>query len=352
MVTVNMITEAGTTPLAETGLRGYEVLEASTKFSVSEVSSARLKVPYSSKIIGVLTGGFSPVVEILEDDRRLFIGSVSAWQRDIFGSVDIELDGAMSWLGDIVKEPFTVNNRTHDSYVRVIVDQYNAAKVAAGETIKQINVGAVLGWTGNVNFIHEDEYTNTLELVKECVETYGGYILESPGSGGVAPSFSWLKEPITRDKKVIEFGVNTVSLTDRLDFSDFASRVYGIGKDRIRNSTGYFRNENAERIYGRRDYGYRSDAETQAELDRETQVVLAEKSVPIRTIELTALELERLGMQYSNFICGMTARAIEPNLGIDTDLIVSSVERDLINHNNSVITLGRTVRGIVDYIRR
>lgn len=371
MIRVDIIASASTqTTVAEQGLEGYEISECRVKTQLNSVSAAELRVPPTNTHIQAVTSSISPVVTIYDDDRLTFIGSVASHTTDIFGNVTIQLDGALSWLNDITKAPFYVDNKTHAEYIETIITQYNAAVVDAGASERQIAFGGVVGFTGNVDIHHSGEYTTTLELLREAVEMYGGYFIEDFGGVGALPSVGWIREPIADSGVMIEYGLNELSLENQLDFSDFATRVYGATSDGL---TAYAVDSVAEQEYGRRDYAldaktkvtpeydeaamegmtaeqkeaYKAQKDTearttaQADLQAEVEAELAKRKTPIRTIEVTAAELNTLGQSVASLHVGSTATLLDRKLGNDIALIVNAIDRDLMNRANTRITLGR-----------
>lgn len=336
MVAVNLITADKTTTIAEQGTPALEVSGAKVKQMLNEVSSASLSFPATNKAAQSLLGTNRPVIEILDGNERVFYGAVVSATKDIFGNVNIECDGAMSFLSDIVKDPFSVNNRTPANYLETIITQYNAA--VSDE--RKVWFGGASGFEsyGNVNIAHSDEFTDTLTLVKELVEIYGGYIVETYGSGATHPYIGWIKTINADSGRVLEFGVNELTLDNKLDFGEYASRVYAHGSG---NLTKTVVNADAEAAWGRRDLAYKSNAETQSELDAEAAAILASVSTPIQSIELTALDLEQLGHNYSGFVLGTTATMLDAHFGINMTVMVNTVERDLIDKQNGKIILGR-----------
>ena len=339
--------------IAEQGLDGMEIESALVRTALNAISGCTISIPPTNKVARMLTGGIAPVVEVLNDDRRVFIGSVASVKEDIFGGLEVECDGALSWLANIVKQPFQVTNRTHYDYIQTIINQYNTAMIDAGTVERAVWFGGVLGFEndGNVDIHHSDEYTNTLDLLKECVDKYGGYFFETVGGVDAHPAVGWMKEPTISSGQVLEFGVNIASLETMLDFSEYASRVYAINNDGLTVTGGYVGDAVAENTYGRKDYAYKSQAETQAELDAEAAAILAVKKVPIRSIEATAAMLERTGCNINAMKLGTTVEAIDRRLGANLTLMVNSIERDYVNPLDGTVVLGRSNKTLTQSIK-
>lgn len=346
MVTVNLITAQGTSVIAEQGIPGLEISGAVVTQKLNEVSSASLKFPATNKAVRAMLGTSRPVIEILQDSERVFYGAVVDGKTDIFGNTELSCDGALSFLSDIVKAPFTVNNKTHAQYIQTIIEQYNNAVSAE----RQVWFGGVSGFEndGNVDISHSDEYVDTLSLFKEAVEKYGGYIVESYGSANVNPYVGWMKEITVDGGRVLEFGVNELSLENRLDFSEYASRVTAYNGSLHSTITDY----DAEAAWGRRDHAYKSNAESSGVLDAEANRICNERSTPIRTIELDALDLHRLGAKFSDFAIGTTATLLDRGFGVNITLMVNSIARDLFDDHNGKVVLGRAAASLTNSLTR
>lgn len=348
MIRVDVITSDSRFTVCEQGLQGYEIVECKVTVQLNAVSSAVIKVPPTNTHIQPLTSGISPVIAIYDNERLEFIGSIASHKTDLWGNVEIQLDGALSWLSDIVKPPFYVDNKSHAEYIDAIIGQYNNAMVANGTEERIIEFGGVVGFSGLVDIHHSDEYVNTLDLLREAVEMYGGYFFETFGDGVAHPAVGWIREPIVDSGVVIEFGVNELALESQLDFSDFATRVYAVGK--TSNITYLASAPDLELEYGRRDYAIKTDAEDQNTLAVQANAVLNARKIPVRIIEVTAAELGLMGQRADALEIGSTATLLDRKLGDDVVLMVNTIERDLIDRQNTRISLGRspvTITGVV-----
>ena len=346
MVTVKMITAQGNKIVGVQGTPGLEISGAVVTQKLNEVPSASLKFPATNSAVRAMLGTSRPVIEILQDGERVFYGAVVDGKTDIFGNTELSCDGPLSFLSDIVKAPFTVNNKTHAQYIQAIIEQYNNAVSAE----RQVWFGGVSGFEndGNVDISHSDEYVDTLSLFKEAVEKYGGYIIESFGSANVNPYVGWMKEITVDGGRVLEFGVNELSLENRLDFSDYASRVTAYNGSLHSTITDY----DAEAAWGRRDYAFKSSADSSGVLDAEANRVCNDRSTPIRSIELDALDLRRLGAKFSDFAIGTTSTLLDKGFGVNITLMVNSIERDIFNDKNGKVVLGRAAASLTNSLTR
>lgn len=334
MVRVSIITAAGETVVAEQGRDGYEITVAKIHSELNSVSSAVLTFPTTNIHVKALRNQ-NAVIAVYDDFARVFIGQVANTKTDIFGNIEVTADGALSWLDNIVKPPFVVERSANLSvadYLERIVTQYNNGT----DITRRLSIGGVTV-TGTVAVDHHEEYTNTLDLLREIIDNFGGYLFENAGTQEKLPSISYINNPIASNQ-ILEFGVNERSLEDVLDFSDYASRVYGVGKDGI---TAYAIDAQAEDAFGRKDYAIKSNAETVQELTVEVNAELETHKDPVRSMTLSAVDLAKMNHTYKAFNVGTIATAKDRKLGLDVALIVNSTDRDLINRMDSSITFGK-----------
>lgn len=342
MITVYLITSDGSTLIAEQGCNWYDISSAVVKQTLNEVSSATLKFPSSNQRVQNLLSMNRPVIEIMDDGARVFYGAVVNIKVDIWDNVEFDCDGALSFLSEIVKAPFARSGITVAAYFKELIDQYNGVMTTNGTTERAVWHGGALGFDsdGNVSIDHSDEYMDYLSLIKELVELYGGYIYETFGSDTAHPYAGWSKDPAVDSGKIIEFGVNEIGLSNLLDFSNYASRVYATGNG-VSLATDYVIDSAAEAAYGRRDMAYKSSTSNGVVLAAEALVVLFKHSNPVKSVEMTVADFKQLGLDYSGFALGTTAKLIERKTGIEQTMMVNTVERDFMSPQNSKIVLGR-----------
>lgn len=370
MITGYILSGYREAPLFAEGMDGLDVTACRAALCVNEVDSADLTLPPSNRPARSLLQK-NAVAELREDGNTVFIGSVASARQTETGEIRLELDGALGWLGNICKAPFKLEKTDPNgpvlNFLTAIIDQYNAA-VGGGERVMQLGVVTV---TGNLEMNHLDEYTNMLDLIREAREQLGGYLYMDYRSG--IPTLHYVAEPTEAAGQVLELGANVLTVENQLDFSDFASRVYATGtyyvtttvggkeqREQRTLNAGYVVDTDAESAFGRTDLPYRSDtdmsgdedagipdkteAEARAIILAEAQNVLNLHSSPLRSLEMTAVDLAGIGVRWRLFTVGVAARALCEPLGIDEDMLVRKIRRDYIDPANSVVTFGQAPR--------
>lgn len=339
--------------LFEEGREDAGIISCKIKTALNEVDSAVLTFPASNKYASSLPerGG---VVKIFNNGTAVFMGSVTSGKvSNVTEATTVELDGALGWLQNVCKSPFSVGsssaNKAVQNYLSAIVQQYNDA---CDDYSKLVELGNVTV-TGNVSVDHSEEYTRTLDLFREVVEQLGGYFyviynVSSP------PSIVYVDYPSTATGQVLEVGVNVSTAERQLDFTDYASRVYATGKadGGALIDIGYVMDAEAETAWGRVDFPYSSNvdnsgktaAQARAAIVADATAELNVRKNPFQTIQMTALDLADVGVDYKLFHIGTVVRAVCRPINIDLEMIVQSIERDYINKTNTVVTFGKAPR--------
>lgn len=348
MITGWILSGAERHPLFAEGLPGMEVMGCTVNTAMDEVDSAELLLPASNKAARSLLSKNS-VVEIRDDGKPVFIGDIATVTQSEDGTRRLQLDGALGWLRCITKPPFGIAPTNQNSpvtrFLAAIFDQYNAG-LGGGARLLQLGVVTV---TGYVTMDHNKEYTRMLDLFQEVRKQLGGHYYVTYSDGN--PLLHYVDAPSTAGLQTLEFGTNVLKVENQLDFTDYASRVYATGKDESDQLIMQVaKDSTAEEIYGRVDYPLKTDGKTAAEILTMAQAVLAARKNPLRSLTMTAVDLADLGLNYQSFSIGTVARALCTPLGIDTAMMVQSVKRDYIHHENSVVTLGMAPRTLTSTI--
>lgn len=348
------------------GMKNADVLKCTARFGLNEVDGADLTLPATNRPARSLLQK-NAIVELRQDSETVFIGEVATVLRNELGDIRLELDGALGWLRSVCKAPFSIKptdpNGPVENFLTAIFAQYNAAVPVE----RQLQLGSVTV-AGGVSMDHSGEYVTMLDLLREVREQRGGYLYVDYATG--LPTVHYVAALSQASVQTLEFGANVLTVEDQLDFTDYASRVYATGTYYVTTTVngqekreqkpvdaGYVSDADAEALYGRADLAYRSDTDmggdkdndipdkTQAEaiaiIQAEAQAILDERKTPLRSLDMTAVELAEIGADYRLFKVGTVARALVQILNINTTLAVRSVKRDFIDAGNSTVSFGK-----------
>lgn len=328
------------------GMDGYEISAGTIHRADGECDSADFKLPASNTMRDVPVKRAS-IISIRRDGKEVFRGSVADTSTDLRGGRTYSVDGAMLWLADICKPPFTMTEDTMTYYVTALLTQYNAACLPA----KQIQLG-IIDTTLPSLTVEQTEYKTILALLQEGAQAVGGTLRIRYADGGIY--LDVLKAYNHRCAQQVDIRKNLLDLTDKIDGADLITRVYPIGKDGltiagVNDGATYLANAAAEALYGRIDGTLRVDTDDAAALKAAAATYLAQNCGLSRGIQVSAADLSGTDITLEPYHIGDSVRVVSPPHGIDTIMTVSKLDTSLVGDKDTM-TLGwssRTLTGAV-----
>lgn len=334
------------TLLFAVGMAGREISAGTLHRAVGEIDSADFVLPPSNTMRDVPIKRAS-VISIQKDGVEIFRGSVADTSTDLRGSRTYSVDGAMLWLDDICKAPFTLSPSTVEYYVTALLTQYNAACAPA----RKILLGTVDSALPKLSVQHT-EYVSTLSLLQEAMTAVGGTMrLRYAGGNVYLDVHKSYRHMCTQQ---VDIRKNLLNLTDKIDGANLLTRVYPVGKDgltidSVNGGVSYLINADAEALYGRIDGTVQVDTDDPAVLKSTAASYLAKNCGLSRGIEVSAADLSGADTELEPFDVGDSVRVVSPPHGIDTVMTVSKVDTSLVGDKDS-LTLGwgsKTLTGAV-----
>lgn len=334
------------TLLFAVGMSGREISAGTLHRAVGEIDSADFVLPPSNTMRDVPIKRAS-VISIQKDGVEIFRGSVADTSTDLRGSRTYSVDGAMLWLGDICKAPFTLTSSTIEYYVTALLTQYNAACAPA----RKILLGTVDSALPTLSVQHT-EYVSTLSLLQEAMTAVGGTMrLRYAGGSVYLDVHKSYRHMCTQQ---VDIRKNLLNLTDKIDGANLLTRVYPVGNDgltidSVNGGIPYLINADAEALYGRIDGTMQVDTDDPAVLKSTAASYLAKNCGLSRGIEVSAADLSGADTELEPFDVGDSVRVVSPPHGIDTVMTVSKVDTSLVGDKDS-LTLGwgsKTLTGAV-----
>lgn len=334
------------TLLFAVGMSGREISAGTLHRAVGEIDSADFVLPPSNTMRDVPIKRAS-VISIQKDGVEIFRGSVADTSTDLRGSRTYSVDGAMLWLGDICKAPFTLTSSTIEYYVTALLTQYNAACAPA----RKILLGTVDSALPTLSVQHT-EYVSTLSLLQEAMTAVGGTMrLRYAGGSVYLDVHKSYRHMCTQQ---VDIRKNLLNLTDKIDGANLLTRVYPVGKDgltidSVNGGVSYLINADAEALYGRIDGTMQVDTDDPAVLKSTAASYLAKNCGLSRGIEVSAADLSGADTELEPFDVGDSVRVVSPPHGIDAVMTVSKMDTSLVGDKDS-LTLGwgsKTLTGAV-----
>ena len=324
------------TLLFAVGMDGREISAGTLHRAVGEIDSADFVLPPSNTMRDVPIKRAS-VISIQKDGVEIFRGSVADTSTDLRGSRTYSVDGAMLWLDDICKAPFTLSPSTVEYYVTALLTQYNAACAPA----RRILLGTVDSALPTLSVQHT-EYVSTLSLLQEAMTAVGGTMrLRYAGGSVYLDVHKNYRHMCTQQ---VDIRKNLLDLTDKIDGASLLTRVYPVGNDgltidSVNGGIPYLINADAEALYGRIDGTLQADTDDPAVLKAAAASYLAKNCGLSRGIEVSAADLSGADTELEPFDIGDSVRVVSPPHGIDTVMTVSKMDTSLVGGRDS-LTLG------------
>lgn len=332
--------------LFSAGMAGYEISAGTIHKEIGKCDSATIKLPPSNLMRDTPVKRAS-IIKICKDGVTVFKGCVADTSMDFAGNKTYNIDGAMMWMKDICKPPFTMTEDTMLYYATAIITQYNDVCRAT----KQIKLGTVDDTLPTLT-VEQTEYKSMLSLLQDAAQAIGGTLCISYDGDDIF--LDVIKAYDHRCAQQIEISKNLLDLTDQIDSADLITRVYPIGKDgltiaSVNNNSTCLINADAEGLYGRIDGTLRVDTDDASALKAAAATYLAQNCGLSRGIQVSAADLSGTDITLEPYHIGDSVRVVSPPHGIDTIMTVSKLDTSLVGDKDTM-TLGwssKTLTGAV-----
>lgn len=234
-------------------------------------------------------------------------------------------------------------------------------KALQAEAICIIIVSKVDGTNSKLkdSLFRENEYVNTLELIKTTMlDTLGG-VLVIERIGGIK-FLNYLENYGSVNSQPIKFGVNLLDYSKIADASGIITALVPYGKEidgkKLDISTV---NDDCDYIYDEvavAEHGWIFDSHEWPDIDNAAALMAAgrlylngqvKESI---SLELTAVDLSMVNVDIQKFEIGDMVRCVSEPHGVDVFLSVSKKDRDLMNPGNDRIVLGGVTQSLTDRI--
>lgn len=320
----------------------------SAEFTIPADSGALQPGDYQSLLIP-----YRCIIEIYRDgdSTPLFRGRVISGKKDFYNSKVVTCEGEAAFFRDSVVRPHTYSGSLEWLFQKIVslhnaqVDQYKgfffgSVTVVTTESVPSLTVERTI---------------TAAEALKKLRETYGGYITFSTDAQGKR-RINWLAQLGSAADQTICYGKNLLDLAVTTTNKDYANRIYAYGKmvndEYITldvDGHDYVEDAAAQAVYGIVTKILSCpDVEDDATLLVRAGKALAESSVMIDSITVSALDLSRLAKvpQFSEqspaagLDVGLAVYVESPPHGVNGTYMITQRTYDLLNPKNDKITLG------------
>lgn len=281
------------------------------------------------------------IVKVTRDGKTVFMGDVISTRLKFDGSREITCQGCLAWLNDVCSTKIDTAASVAYSF-SARMTRYNSLC----KQTRRIEQGVCTNKPTSTAKIFDGTFISIFEYFKRLIDAKGGMML--PRYEGDIVYLDYLDTKNKVSDQEIYFGKNLLDLENYISAENTITALYPTGKDGITiesvNPTGYvfIRNDALYSRYGMIAQNATYDSETPAELFADATATLNALAVLNQTIKLTASEYPLV----DSIAIGDNVHSVSAPHGLDTMLECGGRRIDLVNRENSTITLGKTLKSL------
>lgn len=359
----------------------YPVSDVSLSAEINGSGSCEFSIPKTHPLYDVIDlYDTDRLVTVTEDSHILFKGYVASVDEDEYGVRTYSCTGILSFLKKSVVRPYSTDAEdekhvkapsTIDGFFNWLIFEHGNHTDRGKRFIVGRNEGDIVRRENVIHASSDSASTTADVLQSELLDGLGGYVFVRYGDDGVT-YLDYLSECRDTNAQVIDFGVNLVSYSRTDDATDVATVCYAKGgtpkKDEGSDkekppvdltkypdgpfARGSYRFEKSgDRIicldlvdkYGYSEMTFEdSDLLDPYELLDSAAIALLKQLEPKITIDIRAIDLSLFMDGYEPLRCGELVRVRSDPNGFDSYMLVSGMDLDLENPENTEYTLGTT----------
>ncbi len=306
------------------------------------------------------------IIKIYQNGKLIFRGRVLEDKQDFNNGKQVDCEGELAFLLDSVYRPFDLTGQEVSvrEFFTDLINNHNSQV----EDFQKFILGDITVEDPNekINFSSESAL-KTWDVIKtRLIENLGGYLYVTYNDQEM-PIINYLLDFTDTSTQTIEFGKNMLDITQLISGAEIATAVMPFGA-KLKDAEG---NETVERltikeVNGGLDYIVDNemveeyglifadptdttwdDVTIASNLLTKAQNYLAESVKISTTIELKAIDLSTVYDIESFYFCDYI-RVLSSYHNIDKTYLLRKIEKELLNPENTTITLGETFKSLTD----
>lgn len=297
-------------------------------------------------------------VDLYRNDKLIFTGRVFTQTKDFNNICSVTCEGIMSIFNDSTTAPFVVNTKSLRTALNTILTPHNAQV----DSYKVVNVGN-LYYKDKISeadakqyriYLNFDNYGKTIERLEELIDNYGGYLSLRKGSNG-SLYLDWYEEYVSESNQTINFGENLMDLTQESTVDDLTTVLiaYGANENNTNTYTRQIEDTSSINKYGRIiSVVSWSGVQSQTELNDLAGKYIAAVNKKKVTINVTAVDLARLGSDINFFEIGQKVKIKSSMHNFEDSMVVQSKSSQLLNPAGNTISVGTTKTGYISKTKK
>lgn len=334
----------GSTVAYDSRLEEYNLLDLIVNLGVNKGGAAEFTMPPGHPMYDAFIN-YKSIVEIYQDGGLLFRGRALYPTDDFVNRRTIMCEGELCFLRDAVVRPYSYLTDPASIFADLI-SIYNSQV----EPAKRFLVGEIAVTDPNDYILLESEYAEQCsDTINKLLERCGGYIVFT--SDGDRRVINWYAELDFQSSQTIEFGENLLDFARSASNSNLATAILPYGADlddgsrvtieSVNGGIDYIQDDEAVDLRGFIIQPIQwDDVADPASLLAKAQQHLATSKQVLTSLTLTAVDLSLVDRTLDQFQIGDNIHVISAPHGVDAWFRLSEMELDLLNPQNSKVTMG------------
>lgn len=295
-------------------------------------------------------------ISVRKDDKEIWAGRVLSEDTDFWNNRVLLCEGELAFFNDTTQPQAEYHDKTVRGFLEILVSIHNA-KVAKN---RQFTVGVVTVTDPNDSLYRYTNYEKTIECINEkLVNRLGGHLRVRKVDG--VRYLDYLADYPNTNSQTIEFGKNLLDFTRKWDSTEFATVIIPLGNrldespiealdayltvESVNNGSIYVQSSDGVAAYGWIEKVVNwDDVSTASALLTKARAYLSDIQFDNMTIELSALDLHYLNVDYEAVKLLDEIRVISSPHGMDRYFPVTKLEIPLDQPENTQFTLGDNVK--------
>lgn len=328
------------------------------ELEVNKTGTLKFTIPATHPKKDALKKMYSEL-SLYQDEDWLYSGRVLSDEVDFYGNRTVECEGELSYLLDSIQRYHEYHDISVKDYFTDLIAKHNADVDAR----KRFTVGQVTVVDNNDSLYRYSTYENTWKTIEDrLISRLGGYIRIRHEDGNRL--IDYIEDYGHTNDQVIRFGENILDLTQEVDCDSLVTVIVPLGKrdeetgerltiKSVNGGKDYIEDPDAIAKYGRIVKTVEYDDVTLPEnLLRKGKEVLNRQKLLIASITITAIDLHLIDVDIERCKVGDNIRVVSEPHGLDDYMVVQKIYLDLLNPQNSKLTLGATLLTLASSMSR
>lgn len=336
-------------------LKTYTLIDPSLKTEVGKAGSFSFKISINNTEFDNFEDLVS-YVDLYRENDLIFSGRVfGVGPKDFYGKTTVYCEGLLALFNDSIFEPIIFNGTLSD-LLQNMLDQHNSQV----DDYKQVQLGVV---TVEDEYLYRayENYEPTINRLDDLVDSYGGYMSVRKENDQLY--LDYLIDFEEQSVQTIDFGENLLDLTQETDVSELATVLIPFGANVQNEEDGsssrvditsvnlginYIENIEGINRYGRIwATNTWDDVTVPTILKKKAEKYLAEISQPKVSIDVTAVDMAKVGSNINFFKAGQYVHVKSAFHGIDRNILIKSQDLKLNDPASNTMTLSDTFNGFI-----